>query len=86
MKEMIWIRNYIVAPCSEELVFRACTLALLLQCTEPFRAVFMCPLFFGAAHLHHMLEQIRFGTPWKVAILTSSKQKFTKQFQSAEYV
>lgn len=75
MKELIWIRNYVVAPISEEFTFRSCMLVMIIHCTNPMTAVFVCPVFFGAAHLHHMVEQIRFGTPWKVAFLTSCKQK-----------
>lgn len=59
MKELIWIRNYVVAPLSEELVFRACMLVLIIHCTRPMTAVFVCPIFFGAAHLHHMVEQVK---------------------------
>ncbi|GLH07734.1 CAAX prenyl protease 2 [Gryllus bimaculatus] len=46
-KSLIWLRNHVVAPLSEELTFRACMLPLLLQCFRPLTAVFICPLFFG---------------------------------------
>jgi len=73
MKELIWIRNYVIAPISEEFTFRACMLAMIIHCTNPTVAVFVCPIFFGAAHLHHMIEQMRFGVKWKVALATSCK-------------
>ena len=44
---LIWLRNHLVAPLSEEFTFRACMLPLLLQCFRPMTAVFVCPLFFG---------------------------------------
>ncbi|KAL3536127.1 hypothetical protein ACH5RR_004588 [Cinchona calisaya] len=50
-------RNYIVAPITEELVFRACMVPLLL-CGgfRTYMAVILCPIFFSLAHLHHILE------------------------------
>jgi len=71
LKTMIGFRNYIIAPLTEEFIFRACILALIISCTEPTKAVFICPIFFGTAHLHHMIEQIRLGTKWRIAVFTS---------------
>ncbi|KAH9617470.1 hypothetical protein KSS87_010057, partial [Heliosperma pusillum] len=50
-------RNLVVAPITEELVFRACMIPLLL-CGgfKPETTVFLCPLFFSLAHLNHLLE------------------------------
>ncbi|XP_057850900.1 CAAX prenyl protease 2 isoform X2 [Cryptomeria japonica] len=50
-------RNYVVAPLTEELVFRACMIPLLL-CGgfKPYSIVFLCPLFFSLAHLNHFWE------------------------------
>ncbi|XP_027069641.1 CAAX prenyl protease 2 [Coffea arabica] len=52
----VW-RNYIVAPITEELVFRACMVPLLL-CGgfSTYTVVFLCPIFFSLAHLNHILE------------------------------
>ncbi|GAV60752.1 Abi domain-containing protein [Cephalotus follicularis] len=53
---LVW-RNYVVAPLTEELVFRACMIPLLL-CGE-FRVsnvIFLCPIFFSLAHLNHWME------------------------------
>ncbi|KAM6032634.1 LOW QUALITY PROTEIN: CAAX prenyl protease 2 [Chlamydotis macqueenii] len=55
-----WLRNQVVAPLTEELVFRACMLPMLLPCAGPGPAVLACPLFFGVAHFHHVIEQLRF--------------------------
>lgn len=45
--DMRWLRNQVVAPLTEELVFRACMLPMLVPCAGPSTAVFTCPLFFG---------------------------------------
>ncbi len=56
--DLIWWRNHVVAPFTEELTFRACMLPILLKCASPFWAVIVAPLFFGTAHLHHMVERV----------------------------
>lgn len=53
------IRNYIVAPFSEEFVFRACLVPFLLPLLGVLKTVLLCPLFFGVAHLHHFFEWLR---------------------------
>lgn len=57
-------RNIIVAPASEELVFRSLVISLyLLAKVSPTRIVFTTPLIFGMAHLHHLSENVRTRTP-----------------------
>lgn len=57
-------RNIIVAPLSEELVFRSQVISLyLLAKVSPTRIVFTTPLIFGMAHLHHLSANIRSHTP-----------------------
>ncbi|KAK6944025.1 Type II CAAX prenyl endopeptidase Rce1-like [Dillenia turbinata] len=53
---MFW-RNYVVAPLTEELVFRACMIPLLL-CGgfAAYSSIFLCPIFFSLAHLNHLWE------------------------------
>ncbi|KAL8152925.1 hypothetical protein V2J09_010685 [Rumex salicifolius] len=53
---MAW-RNYVVAPLTEELVFRACMIPLLL-CGgfKPQNVIFLSPIFFSLAHLNHLWE------------------------------
>jgi len=54
------IRNVIVAPLCEELVFRACVCPILLAGGWSFAStVFIAPLLFGGAHMHHMLGMMR---------------------------
>ncbi|CAI0423651.1 unnamed protein product [Linum tenue] len=50
-------RNLIVAPVTEELVFRACMIPLLL-CGgfEPYIVIGLCPILFSLAHLNHWME------------------------------
>ncbi|CAM8965187.1 unnamed protein product [Rhodiola kirilowii] len=50
-------RNYVVAPLTEELVFRACIIPLLL-CGgfSSFTSMFLGPIFFSLAHLNHLME------------------------------
>ncbi|XP_008363810.3 CAAX prenyl protease 2-like isoform X2 [Malus domestica] len=53
---LVW-RNYIVAPITEELVFRACMIPLLL-CGgfQKSTVIFFCPIFFSLAHLNNLME------------------------------
>uniref|UniRef100_A0A2R8Z8J4 CAAX prenyl protease 2 n=1 Tax=Pan paniscus TaxID=9597 RepID=A0A2R8Z8J4_PANPA len=60
LTDMRWLRNQVIAPLTEELVFRACMLPMLAPCMGLGPAVFTCPLFFGVAHFHHIIEQLRF--------------------------
>ncbi|GAB1607418.1 CAAX prenyl protease 2-like [Argonauta hians] len=60
-KSLIWLRNHLVAPFSEEFIFRACMLPVLVPSFGEWYAVFFCPLFFGVAHFHHMIETVIFG-------------------------
>nr|CAD1824734.1 unnamed protein product [Ananas comosus var. bracteatus] len=50
-------RTYVVAPLTEELVFRACMIPLLL-CGgfKTYHIIFLSPVFFSLAHLNHFLE------------------------------
>ncbi|XP_041467915.1 CAAX prenyl protease 2-like [Lytechinus variegatus] len=74
--QMVWLRNYLIAPFTEEFVFRACMLPLLVPCFGCPTAVIVCPLFFGVAHIHHIIERLRFGSEPLSAII------FTAFFQS----
>lgn len=65
----VWIRNQLVAPFSEEFSFRACMLPLLTQCFGSWTSTFVCPLFFGVAHVHHLVDKIRVGCDIERALL-----------------
>lgn len=62
VKEKFWdylpgFRNYVIAPWCEELVFRSLVIGLYqLAKVSPTRIVFVTPLIFGVAHVHHLVE------------------------------
>lgn len=63
------LRNLLIAPISEEVIFRACIIVPLLSSSKhdddgtlkssPTQVCWIAPLFFGVAHLHHFYEQYR---------------------------
>lgn len=55
----IIIRNYVIAPLAEELIFRACMLLFLCPAIGEQYAVLLCPVFFGIAHIHHLIDWYR---------------------------
>jgi len=70
---LVW-RNLAVAPLSEEFTFRACMLPVLLTHFSSRSAVLVAPLFFGVAHLHHLIERVRKGQSLAAATLVSAFQ------------
>uniref|UniRef100_A0A3B3D7N5 CAAX prenyl protease 2 n=1 Tax=Oryzias melastigma TaxID=30732 RepID=A0A3B3D7N5_ORYME len=75
VRDAVWLRNQVVAPLTEELVFRGAMLPMLLPCSGSTAAVFTAPLFFGVAHLHHIIEQRRLAKDnMKVILLTAGIQ------------
>ncbi|KAL8585124.1 hypothetical protein ACOMHN_013140 [Nucella lapillus] len=58
IQNYVWLRNHLVAPFSEELIFRAAMLPLLVPAFGMGWSIFLCPLFFGVAHFHHMIEKV----------------------------
>ncbi|XP_072840505.2 CAAX prenyl protease 2 isoform X1 [Pogona vitticeps] len=77
LTDMRWLRNQIIAPFTEELVFRACMLPMLIPCTGLGPAIFTCPLFFGVAHFHHVIEQLRFRQGSTASIFLSAVFQFS---------
>jgi prenyl protein peptidase len=54
-----WIgyRNFVAGPVTEEVVFRSVLIPIhLLAKISPTRIVFLTPLYFGIAHVHHFYE------------------------------
>jgi prenyl protein peptidase len=52
-------RNYLIAPVAEEFIFRACCIHLwFLDEVPQSRIVFLSPLLFGFAHVHHLKEHL----------------------------
>jgi len=67
-------RNYVVGPVSEEIIFRSVIISLhLLAKMSATRIVFLSPLYFGIAHVHHCYEfhLTHPDTPVSTALLTS---------------
>lgn len=60
---LIGFRNYIFAPATEELVFRSCMISLLHYAKISYvKIIFLTPLVFAIAHIHHAWENyILFG-------------------------
>lgn len=54
-RDLVFVRNLIIAPIAEEVVFRGCIVPLLVPHFGSTAAIFLAPLFFGLAHLHHLL-------------------------------
>ncbi|XP_039682359.1 CAAX prenyl protease 2-like isoform X1 [Perca fluviatilis] len=75
--DAVWLRNQMVAPVTEELVFRGAMLPMLVSCTGPTAAIFMAPLFFGVAHFHHIAEQRRLHKDSMSVILLVSVIQFS---------
>lgn len=74
VQNILWIRNHIIAPLSEEFTFRACMMPLLLHSFETTTAIWLTPLFFGLAHLHHIVERHRDGMALSVIAIVSGIQ------------
>ncbi|KAH9917138.1 uncharacterized protein BXZ73DRAFT_92399 [Epithele typhae] len=50
----VGLRNHAIGPITEEIVFRACVLSVYhLSGASTMKMIFLSPLAFGVAHLHH---------------------------------
>jgi len=76
------IRNLLVAPLSEEVVFRGCMVSpLLASGLRPTFTCFVAPLFFGTAHFHHALLKYKLGMPMSsVVVMTAFQFTYTSLF------
>lgn len=64
------IRNLIIAPWTEEVVFRGCMVPVLLGSgMSPLRVTFIAPLFFGVAHVHHAMTRLAKGERLRVVLV-----------------
>lgn len=63
-----------MAPLSEEFVYRACMMPLVMQSLTATQSVFVAPLFFGVAHIHHIIERLNMGMAFNTALVVSRKQ------------
>ncbi|KZT51872.1 Abi-domain-containing protein [Calocera cornea HHB12733] len=68
-RSWLGLRNYLVAPITEEVVFRSCCLAVASLAGQSFAyKVWVTPLYFGIAHLHHGWETYNQGGRSKSAL------------------
>lgn len=74
LSDLIWLRNHVVAPLSEEFTFRACMVPLLVTCFDADTVCLIVPLFFGVAHLHHLVERLWQGHSLLTALAVSCFQ------------
>ncbi|KAK9462239.1 uncharacterized protein V1516DRAFT_674106 [Lipomyces oligophaga] len=77
------VRDYIIGPLTEEVVFRACIISINLSARiSPMTSLFFCPLYFGVAHLHHAYEAYASDDEYlRIAIFSSLFQcMFTTVF------
>ncbi|KAK9447792.1 CAAX protease self-immunity-domain-containing protein [Limtongia smithiae] len=74
----IGIRNYIIGPLTEELVFRVCIISIeLASRMSPTKAMFISPLYFATAHIHHAYEVYVSNPEYLYAAIGSSIVQFT---------
>merc|ERR1719428_652854 len=60
-RQRFWIsmRNYVLAPFTEEFVFRVCVVRLAVAGSLPKGIIiFVTPFCFGMAHAHHFFEHV----------------------------
>jgi membrane protease YdiL (CAAX protease family) len=78
------LRNLVVAPWTEEVVFRGCMVPALLGAgMSPVRVAFVSPLCFGVAHFHHAMARLSKGENLHtVLIVTSFQFVYTSLFGS----
>ncbi|XP_003389726.1 PREDICTED: CAAX prenyl protease 2-like [Amphimedon queenslandica] len=68
----IILRNYVVAPLAEEVVFRGCMVPLLLPHLQSSWTIIIGPLFFGLAHIHHLIGRyLHEGEPLLLGIINA---------------
>lgn len=66
------IRNLLVAPLAEEIVFRGCMISPLLSSgLKSPAASFIAPLFFGTAHFHHAYLKVKQGNRISLVVLAT---------------
>lgn len=66
-----WMLGVLQAPVTEEVAFRGCTAAVLHLCWTTSTVIFVSPVFFSLAHLHHLVDHRKRGLTLQQALLTS---------------
>lgn len=71
------LRNYVLAPFTEEFVFRACLVRLWVAAGFPKSVIiFVSPLCFAMAHAHHFIEHVKKTARKRTALLQVAFQVF----------
>lgn len=71
------LRNFIIGPITEEIVFRACIITPLDKSSWTItQAAMLSPLYFGVAHVHHAYEEYVKGQEDFLEILLTSAFQF----------
>ncbi|XP_065315760.1 CAAX prenyl protease 2-like isoform X2 [Gordionus sp. m RMFG-2023] len=68
------LRNYIIAPLTEEYIFRSCIVSILLTYHTHSKTIFIASFIFGLAHFHHIFENINKGISLNRALIISCFQ------------
>ena len=69
------VRDLLVGPITEELCFRAVVVPYLLSAgLSPLKCVFVAPLLFGFAHMHHAINRLREGQPLAITAVNTTFQ------------
>uniref|UniRef100_A0AC35U9U2 Farnesylated proteins-converting enzyme 2 n=1 Tax=Rhabditophanes sp. KR3021 TaxID=114890 RepID=A0AC35U9U2_9BILA len=68
--DILFVRNVIVAPISEEIAFRACCVTFVSISFGQSVAIFILPLGFALCHLHHIADDIKKSVPLMRSLLT----------------
>ncbi|KAL1858978.1 CAAX prenyl protease [Diaporthe australafricana] len=77
LSEMTAWRNIVAGPLTEEVLFRSAAVPLMVLARTPLaRTIFISPLVFGLAHVHHLYEfrVTHPGVPLAAALLRSAFQ------------
>jgi prenyl protein peptidase len=68
------LRNVVIAPLTEEVVFRGCIVSAITTSLSLRSAILISPLFFGTAHFHHALVKLRQGEKPALVLLQTLLQ------------
>lgn len=82
LDDSLKLRDYVVAPLAEEFAFRACVIGVLAwsgSCTVA-SCVFLSPMCFGAAHLHHFRELRRTRGLGAAGVIIGAQFAYTAAF------
>lgn len=81
------LRNLIIAPMAEEIVFRVCMVpALCATGMRTLHVVMIAPIFFGVAHAHHAFVRITQNEEKPTAVLIQTLFQFTYTSLFGSYV